>query len=229
FAMTSTFAIKGPRASAGNVGVVSQSGGLGQITVMWRAQEAGLGISYEVSCGNEADLDTLDFARFMLRSDSTDVVLMAVESFKDGEKFKSVAQEAAEREKPIVMLKFGRTAAGSRAAASHTGAIAGDDDIYDAVFRQYGITRVHECHQLYETAVLLRKRRWPGGRGAASVSPTGGNIVQLADAGASFGIEWPDYSPETQAALGQLMPGYGKVTNPTDMTSLATGDRALYR
>ncbi|OGA41994.1 MAG: hypothetical protein A3G24_03130 [Betaproteobacteria bacterium RIFCSPLOWO2_12_FULL_62_13] len=229
FAMTSTAAILGQRAPAGNVGVVSHSGGLGQINVMWRAQEIGLGISYEASCGNEADLDTLDFVRFMLRSDSTDIVLMAIESIKDGEKLKAIARESVEREKPIVVLKFGRTEAGSRAAASHTGVVAGDDDIYDAMFRQYGLIRVHECNELYETAVLLRKRRWPKGRGAAAVAPTGGNIVQAADVGASFGMSWPAYSAETQAALAQLLPGYGKVSNPTDMTSFATGRQELYR
>ena len=229
FAMTSTAAIKGPRAPAGDVGIVSHSGGLGQINVLWRAQQIGLGISYQASCGNEADLDTLDFVRFMLRSDATNVVLLAIESIKDGEKFRSVALEALEREKPIVVLKFGRTEAGSRAAASHTGAIAGDDEIADAVFRQYGLIRVDECDQLYETAVLLRKRRWPKGRGAAAVSPTGGNIVQLADVGARFGLEWPALSDATQGALEPLLPGYGKVANPTDLTSLATGEQGLYR
>ncbi|MBI4191614.1 MAG: acetate--CoA ligase family protein [Betaproteobacteria bacterium] len=229
FAMTSTGAISGPRRPAGNVGVVSQSGGLGQINIMWRAQEAGLGISYEASCGNEADLDTLDFVRFMLRSDTTDVVLLAVEGIKDGAKLKDVAREAAEREKPIVVLKFGRSEAGSRAAASHTGAVAGADDIYDAAFRQYGLIRVNECNELYEMAIFLRKRRWPKGRRAASVAATGGNIVQIADVGTSLGISWADYAPETQAALGALMPGYGKVLNPTDMTSLATGDSAVFR
>jgi acetyltransferase len=229
FAMTSTAAAKGARPPAGNVGVVSHSGGLGQINVMWRAQEIGLGISYEASCGNEADLDTLDFVRFMLESEATDVVLLAVEGIKDGAKFRAVARAAAEREKPIVVLKFGRTEAGSRAAASHTGAIAGDDAITDAVLRQYGLIRVDECDQLYETAVLLRRRRWPAGRGAAAASPTGGNIVQLADVGARFGLEWPPYSDATQAALAQLMPGYGKVGNPTDMTSIATGEQGLYR
>ncbi len=84
FAMASTGAIGGPRRAAGNVAVVSHSGGLGQINVMWRAQEVGVGISYEASIGNEADLDSVDFARFMLRSPATDVVLMAIEGVKDG-------------------------------------------------------------------------------------------------------------------------------------------------
>lgn len=229
FAMTSTMAIKGPRAAPGNVGIVSHSGGLGQINVMWRAQEIGLGVSYQASCGNEADLDTLDFARFMLRSRATHVLLMAIEGIKDGEKFKALAREAAELEKPIILLKFGRTEAGSRAAASHTGAIAGDDAIADAVLRQFGVIRVHECDELYETAVFLRRRYWPRGRGVAAASPTGGTLVQLADAAAGYGLTWPEYSQKTQDALAALLPGYGKVSNPTDMTSLATGEQGLYR
>jgi acyl-CoA synthetase (NDP forming) len=229
FAMTSTGAIGGARRPAGNVGVVSHSGGLGQITVMWRAQMAGLGISYEASCGNEADLDTLDFARFMLRSDTTNIVLMAIESIKDGAKLRAVAREALEREKPIVVLKLGRTEAGSRAAASHTGAIAGVDDIYEAAFKQYGLIRVNTCNELYETAILLRNRRWPKGRRTASVAATGGNIVHLADMGADQGISWAEYSAETQAVLSGMLPGYGsKVLNPSDMTSLATGEPAMF-
>lgn len=229
FAMASTGAIAGPRRPAGNVGVVSHSGGLGQINVMWRAMETGLGISYEASIGNEADLDSIDFARFMLRSAATDVVLMAIEGIKDGARLIELAREAAEREKPIVILKFGRTEAGSRAAASHTGTIAGADDIYDAAFRQFGLIRVFETNELYEMATLLRTRRWPKGRRVASAAATGGNIVQLADVGETLGIEWPEYSPQTQATLAQFMPGYGKISNPTDMTSLATGEPENFR
>lgn len=229
FAMASTGAIGGPRRAPGNIGVVSHSGGLGQINVMWRAQEIGLGISYEASIGNEADLDSIDFARFMLRSPATDVVLMAIEGVKDGARLLDLAREAAEREKPIVVLKFGRTAAGSRAAASHTGMIAGADDIFDAAFRQFGLIRVAETNELYEMAILLRTRRWPKGRRAASAAATGGNIVQLADIGESLGIEWPQYGPDTQAKLAALMPGYGTVSNPTDMTSLATGEPENFR
>ena len=83
-----------------------------------RAQEAGLGISYQVSCGNEADLDATDFMRFMLDDEHTNVLLVAIETVRDGRKFAEVARYAAEREKPLVMLKFGRTDAGRRAAAA---------------------------------------------------------------------------------------------------------------
>ncbi len=229
FTMTSTAAVKGQYAQAGDIGVVSHSGGLGQINVMWRAMEHGLGISYEASCGNEADIDTLDFARFMLHSESTNVVLLAVEAIKNGEKFRRLAEEAAELEKPLVILKIGATAEGSRAAASHTGSIAGDNDIVNAVCKQYGLIRVNECPELYETAVFLRQRKWPRARGLAAIAPTGGNIVNVADAGATFNLQWKAFTPETQEALAKLMPGYGKVGNPTDLTSAATGDQDFYR
>ncbi len=229
FAMTSTAAIRETYAKAGDIGVVSHSGGLGQINVMWRTMEHGLGISYEASCGNEADIDTLDFARFMLHSETTNVVLLAIEGIKNGEKFRCLAEEAAELEKPLVILKIGSTDAGSRAAASHTGTIAGDNDIIKAVCRQYGLIQVHECNELYETAVFLRHRKWPKGRGLAAVAPTGGNIVNLADAGAIFDLQWNAFATETQEALAKLMPGYGKVGNPTDLTSAATGDQDFYR
>jgi acetyltransferase len=229
FAMTSTAAVRGNHARAGDIGVVSHSGGLGQINVMWRAMEHGLGISYEASCGNEADIDTLDFARFMLHSDTTNVVLLAIEGIKSGEKFRALAEAAAELEKPLVILKIGSTEAGSRAAASHTASIAGDNDIIKAMCRQYGLIQVNECNELYETAVFLRHRKWPKGRGLAAVAPTGGNIVNLADAGAVFDLQWNAFTAETQDALGKLMPGYGKVGNPTDLTSAATGDQDFYR
>ena len=100
FAMTSTAAIRDASAKSGDIGVVSHSGGLGQINVMWRTMEHGLGISYEASCGNEADIDTMDFARFMLHSESTNVVMLAIEGIKNGDKFRRLAEEAAELEKP---------------------------------------------------------------------------------------------------------------------------------
>jgi acetyltransferase len=228
FAFASTAAIKGPRKPAGDVGLVCHSGGLGQMNIMWRAQEAGLGITYEVSCGNEADLDAMDFMRFMIDDERTRVIMVAVETIRDGRKFAEVARHAADREKPIVMLKFGRTDAGRRAAASHTGALTGADEVHDAAFRQYGVLRVTDCNELYEVAKLLRRRKWPRGNRAAALSGSGGHSVLMADLGAANGIDWVPYQDQTVNGLRELMPDFAGVSNPTDLTSALTGSKHLF-
>jgi acetyltransferase len=228
FALTSTAAIKGPRREAGDIGVVSQSGGAGQINVMWRAQQAGLGVGYQVSCGNNADLDLLDYMHFMLESPRIRVVLAIAERLADGKRLRALARRAAELDKPIAMIKVGRTEAGSRAAASHTGAVTGADEVFDAALRQMGIIRVDDTNELYEAALLLRRGPRPGGRRASATSVSGGNLVMAADLGASLGIEWPQYSQATQKRLSELLPGFSAAANPTDLTSVAIGRKDAF-
>lgn len=228
FVMTNTSAVRGARRVAGNVAVVGQSGGLAQVNVMWRAMEAGLDISYQVSCGNEVDIDAIEFAQFTVEDEATDVVLMAVESIRSGERFMALAKAAAERAKPLVVLKFGRTDAGRRAAASHTGAITGADDVCDAAFKQFGVIRVEDCNELYEFAKLLRTRRLPKGRRIAALTGSGGHCVLVADTAASLGLQWAEFEPTTCAALESMLPPLVALGNPLDLTSAQTGSPTLF-
>lgn len=229
FAFTSTGTITGERRRAGNIGLIAQTGGAAQVNVMWRAQEIGLDLSYQASCGNCADLDLLDFARFMVDDDHTDVIMMIAEGITNGAKLYDVASRAADKHKPIVVLKLGRTEVGTRAARSHTGAVTGSDAVHDAAFRQWGIIRVNDCNELYETAMLLKGGRVPQRRRAAALSVSGGNAAIVADLGASVGVEWPEFSAQTQEQLAALLPKHGRASNPIDVTSAAVGSDDVYR
>jgi acetyltransferase len=228
-AFTSSGTVTGVRYPAGNIGLVSQSGGAAQVNVMWRAQEMGLRLSRQVSCGNCADLDVLDFVSYLVDDPHTDVIMMLVEDFRRGRDLFPIAARAMEKEKPILVLKLGRTEAGSRAASSHTGAITGSDAVHDAAFKQCGIIRVNDCNELYEHAMLFRQKRVPKGYRAAALSISGGNAAIVADLGASLGLEWPAYAESTQEKLSAILPMHGRATNPSDITSAAVGKPDVLR
>ena len=144
-----------PNLSAGRVGLVCQSGASAFGPFVSRAINKGLGYSYIVSTGNEADLEASDFVRYLLDDDDTKVIAVFIEGFKNAKKFLEVAKLAAEKGKPIVAVKIGRSELGAKAAQSHTAALTGTDEAYDAAFEQYGVIRVHDWDKLLEVSQLL--------------------------------------------------------------------------
>src|SRR5437879_3705485 len=150
-----TSSSRGAGGLTGPVGLVCQSGATAFGPFLARATDVGVGFSYIISTGNEADLDCSDFARYLLDDAATRVIAGFVEGFKDARKFLEVAKLAAERGKPLVMIKIGRSEAGARAARSHTAALTGADKLYDAVFAQYGVIRVQDYDELLEVSQLL--------------------------------------------------------------------------
>lgn len=209
----------------GNIGIVSQSGGLGQVNVMWRALRAGLGISYQASCGNEADIDVIDVAEFLVDDPGTKVVLMAIEGIKSGDRLRLVAEKAARAGKPIVMLKLGRSEGGRRAAASHTGSMTGADEVHDAALTQMGVLRVDDAQHLVHAAMLFQQGRQLTAEGVASVAVSGGCLALLADQADRFGLRFPEYGPETQKILAGIVPSFLSVANPTDLSVEVLGQK----
>lgn len=221
YALTSTSAVRWGRRTPGRVGVVAHSGGVGQVNVMWRLQQVGIEVAYEVSCGNDGDITALDVIAHMLRDDSVTVVAAALESLTEPEKLRAVAAEAVAVGKPLVVLVIGRSAAGRAATLSHTGALTGAIEATDAAFRQWGVVGVRDVAELIGAVSILVEGKRATASGTAAVSISGGNLALLADAAGQQGVSFPPYNDETTRAVDVLMPSIGKVGNPTDVTAAA--------
>ena len=219
--------LEGVELRSGNVGLVCQSGASAFGPFMSRAIGRGVGYSYIVSTGNEADLEAPDFARYLLDDDDTSVIAMFIEGFKDARKFLEVARLAAERGKPIVAVKIGRSDLGMRAARSHTAALTGVDEVYDAAFEQYGVVRVHDWDKLLEVAQLLSVGKSPTNQGIALVSHSGGVCSLTADNLGDAGLELPELSDPARDAINDILEGFGWAANPADITGHASRDTVL--
>ena len=219
--------LEGVELKSGNVGLVCQSGASAFGPFLSRAVGRGVGYSYIVSTGNEADLEAPDFARYLLDDDDTKVIAMFIEGFKDGRKFLEVAKLAAERGKPIVAVKIGRSDLGARAARSHTAALTGVDEVYEAAFEQYGVIRVHDWDKLLEVAQLLSVGKEPLNRGVSLVSHSGGVCSLTADNLGDAGLELPELSDPARDAINGILEGFGWAANPADITGHASRDTVL--
>jgi acyl-CoA synthetase (NDP forming) len=217
--LSATGALEVGNLQAGRISVVSQSGGiLGSL--LSRAADRGIGFAKLVSTGNEADIDSSDMIAHLVEDEATDVIAVYMEGLRRPEAFKQAARRAAELGKPIVVYKVGRSDSGARAATSHTGALAGADRVYDALFRQYGVIRAESFTDLLDIpAALASGRRMAGGR-VAILTSTGGAGTLLADNCGLAGIDVPMPDATTTQALATLLnedpAAIGR--NPVDVT-----------
>ncbi len=212
----------GPRAlPPGKIGFSSQSGALG-LALLERAAERRLGFSAFVSIGNKADVSSNDLLEYWEDDPNTDVVVLYLESFGNPRKFARVARRVA-RTKPIVAMKAGRTAAGARAASSHTAALAGSEAAVDALFHQAGVIRVDTLEELLDVTGLLAGQPLPRGRRVAVLTNAGGLGILCADACDAAGLSLPALGDETIAALRAVLPAEASLSNPVDMLGSAVG------
>jgi acyl-CoA synthetase (NDP forming) len=210
----------------GSLGLVTQSGAFGAM-IYAEANEAGVGCSSFASVGNEADSEFSEFVAYLLEDPGTKVIGGYLEGARNGDNLRRVAEKALGLGKPIVMLKVGRTGSGARAASSHTGSLAGDDQIYDAFFRQTGIVRVDVLSELTAFAMVHRGGRDFRGRRVGILSGSGGYGVIVADKCESLGLSVPELGPVTRAELARSLPEFGSGRNPIDLTAQAGMDPSM--
>jgi acetyl coenzyme A synthetase (ADP forming)-like protein len=200
----------------GSTALSSQSGGIGMAIVGY-SRSAKMGVSAIVGVGNKCDIDEDDLLTFFEQDDNTQIICQHLEDLKDGRAFAEVARRVS-RKKPVVVLKAGRTNMGARAASSHTGALAGNDRIYEDVFRQCGVIRARSLRALLEFARGIPLLPTPKGNNVVIITGAGGSGVLLSDACVDYGLQLMSMPPDLDAAFRKFIPPFGAAGNPIDIT-----------
>lgn len=208
---------------SGDIAFFSQSGALCVAILDW-AKGAGIGFSKFISLGNKASLDEADMLEYLDSDPDTKVILGYIENVEDGRKFLQRAARVT-RNKPVIMIKAGSTAAGAKAASSHTGAIAGSDPAYGEAFRKAGIIRVPDVQSLFDLALAFSEQSLPKGPNIGIVTNAGGPGILAADAAVKAGLAVPAFSPRTVERLQSFLPGYAAFHNPVDIIGDADAQR----
>src|SRR5581483_322593 len=211
----------------GQVGAVLQSGMMAPTSTL-QLLARNIGLSLVVTIGNEAVLEAADVIEYLVHDDATHVIATFTEQVKSPAELVAACHAAAEAGKPIVMLKIGRSEGGRRAARAHTGSLIGADDVVDAALRKLGVTRVGSVDELVETVALFHTRKLPRGKGVAVISVSGGVGGILADQAAAIDVSFPPLPEETARALTEVVPEYGSIGNPLDVTGQAVAETRLF-
>jgi acetate---CoA ligase (ADP-forming) len=207
--------------TAGPVGVALQSGALASVVLAFARAHA-IGLSVLTSMGNEAMMKTADVLGYLVEDEATKVICLFLEEIGDPVAFAAVAEKADRAGKPIVALKVGSSPAGQQAAMAHTGSVAGDDAVVDAVLRQLNVIRVTSLEELLTTGAALGYNRWPGGRRMGVLTLSGGSCDIIADAASAQGVAIPEFSAPTATAIAAHLPPFAAAQNPLDVTGFGT-------
>ena len=200
----------------GQVALSSQSGGVG-MSIIGFSRSTKMGVSAIVGLGNKSDLDEDDLLTYFEQDKNTQVMAMHLEDLKDGRSFAEVAKRVS-KNKPVIVLKAGRTSMGARAAASHTGALAGNDKIYDDVLKQSGVIRAKTLNDMLQFARGLPKLPTPKGENVVIITGAGGSGVLLSDACVDNGLKLMRMPKDLDAAFREFIPPFGAAGNPVDIT-----------
>jgi acyl-CoA synthetase (NDP forming) len=211
---------------AGGIGLVSQSGGLGYTII--QALQRGIGFSQFLSAGNSSDVDICDLINYLVDDPSTAVIACLFEGIRDGGRLIEAGRRAFAARKPLVIYKMGHSAISKKAALSHTGTLAGSNAAYDAAFREMGAIVVDNWEEVLETACFFERAGVPKGPGAGVMASSGGAAVISGDKAEEFGVAMPAPQYHTVARLSKLVPDFGSVSNPTDMTAETLKSFDLY-
>ena len=201
----------------GPVGIALQSGALASAMLAF-ARSRAIGVSTVVTMGNESMISTADVLGYLADDEQTRVMCLFVEEISEPDRFAHAARQAAKAGKPVVVLKTGSSPAGQVAALAHTGSVAGDDAVVDAVFRQLGVIRVTSIEELLSTAGLLGYDRWPRGRRMGVLTASGGACGLIADQASEQDIKIPPFAARTVAAIEPHLPAFADAHNPLDVT-----------
>lgn len=206
----------------GRIAFITQSGALGIALMGWTAME-GIGLSAIVSIGNKADIDEVDLLEFFADDPNTAVVLLYLEGVRRGREFIEAARKTVAK-KPVIVIKAGRTEVGARAAASHTGALAGSDVVYDAAFKQSGVLRAMSIEEAFDWARAFESNPPPAGAVPIIITNGGGAGVLASDEFSERGVELREPPQEVKKALSGFVPPFGSLRNPIDLTGMVNNE-----
>lgn len=205
---------------------ITQSGAFG-IIIDSLSHAEGQGFGYFINTGNEVDIELADCIEYAVDNDLVKALAVYCEGVRDGKRFVRALKKAKDKKIPIVIAKVGVSERGGRAASSHTGSVVGTDNVYDALFKKYGVIRAKTTAEVLDFITLAEIGRFPTGRRVAVMTNSGGAGIYLADKCAEYGLELPQLPPETREKLDGMLPSYASSLNPVDTTANLVNDPTL--